>query len=151
MDRLALALGHEEAELKQLVAALEQEQDALKTGDTDRLEPIVAVKNRLLDTLGRLGRQRNQALAAGRWPEDRPGLIAWAKANGRETQLENFLQLVDRAKELNRVNGQLIALRLTHTQSALAALAPERAPGQGLYGPKGQTRFTTGYRLIDTV
>lgn len=151
MDPLAYVIGQEEAELKLLVAALGEEQNALKIGNTDLLEGIVAAKNRHLENLARLGHQRNQQLKAARLPADRPGLSQWAAKAGQEALVAALLAQADEAKELNRLNGQLIALRLTNTQAALAALNPQRAAGQGLYGPKGHTKFTTGYRLIDTV
>lgn len=151
MDALAYVIGQEEAELKLLVTTLNEEQVALKTGNTDPLEKITPTKNRHLESLARLGQQRNQLLRSGRFAEDREGLSGWAKANGKEALVDNFLALADEARELNRLNGQLIALRLNSTQSALAALTPHRASEHGLYGPKGQTKFSTGYRLIDTV
>ena len=151
MDQLAYVIGQEEAALKLFIAALQDEQEALKTGDTDRLEPVVAAKNRHIEALGRLGFQRNQLLKVARLPEDREGLTRWAKDSGNGELVAGFLRQVDEARELNRLNGQLIAMRLNSTQAALASLTPHRAAGQGLYGPKGQTSFNTGYRLIDTV
>ena len=151
MDPLAYVIGQEEAELKLLVTALSQEMDILKAGHADPLENAVANKTRHIEALARLGRQRNQLLNATRLPDDREGLAQWARGSGHEALIQNFLALADEARELNRLNGQLIALRLNSTQAALAALTPHRADEQGLYGPKGQTRYTTGYRLIDTV
>lgn len=151
MDQLAYVIGQEEAALKLFIAALEEEQLALKAGNTDALERIIENKNRHIEALGRLGFQRNQLLKVARMPEDREGLMQWAKASGQTVLVTGFLHFADEARELNRLNGQLIAMRLTSTQSALASLTPHRAAGQGLYGPKGQTSFNTGYRLIDTV
>lgn len=151
MDQLAYTVGQEEAALKLFVGALLEEQGALKVGDTDRLEKVVVVKNRQLEVLTRLGRQRNQLLKSIRLADDSEGLRAWAKASGQEALIDRLLILAEEAKELNRLNGKLITMRLNTTQTALAALAPHRAEGQGLYGPKGQTKFSTGYRLIDAV
>ena len=151
MDQLAFAIGQEEAELKLFIAALEEEQGALKSGNTDLLERIVLNKNKHIEALARLGHRRNALLKAAQFAEDREGLTQWAGACGKNELLAGFLHFADEAKELNRLNGQLIAIRLTSTQSALAALTPHRAAGQGLYGPRGQTKFSTGYRLIDTV
>lgn len=151
MDSLAYVIGQEEAELKLLVKALGDEQDALKVGNTEGLEGLIAAKNRHLESLSRLGHQRNQLLKAARLPEDRAGLAQWAANSGQEALVKAFLALADEAKELNRLNGQLISIRLNSTQSALAALTPHRAAEHGLYGPKGQTKYSTGYRLIDTV
>lgn len=151
MDPLAFVIGQEEASLKTFVSTLLEEQNVLKSGNTDALEDIVKKKNQLLETLGRLGHQRNQLLGKARLAEDREGLTQWASHAGQSALVEMFLKLADEARELNRLNGQLISMRLNSTQAALAALTPHRAPSQGLYGPKGQTRFSTGYRLIDTV
>ena len=151
MDQLAYVIGQEDATLRLFIAALEEEQGALKVGNTEALEKIVETKNRHIEALARLGHQRNHFLKSGRFNEDRDGLQQWAKSSGQTELIANFLHLADEAKELNRLNGQLIAMWMNSTQSALAALTPHRAPGQGLYGPKGQTKFSTGYRLIDTV
>lgn len=151
MDPLAYVIGQEEAELKLLVAALGEEQNLLKVGDTDQLSAVIAVKNRHLEALARLGHQRNQLFKSAKLPADREGLAQWAKIFGQDALAKGFLELVDEATELNRLNGQLISIRLNSTQSALAALNPDRAADHGLYGPKGQTRISTGYRLIDTV
>lgn len=151
MDQLAYVIGQEDAALRLFIAALEEEQAALKSGNTEALVQIVDHKNRQIDVLARCGHQRNQLLRAARLADDREGLKQWAEASGQQALIAGFLQLADQAKELNRLNGQLIAMRLNSTQAALAALTPHRAPGQGLYGPKGQTKFSTGYRLIDTV
>lgn len=151
MDALAFVIGQEEAELKLFIGALQDEQDALKTGNTDRLEKVVELKNRHIESLARLGHQRNQLLKSQRLADDREGLNLWAKTSGQGALVEGFLRFVDEARELNRLNGQLIAMRMTNTQSALAALTPHRMAGQGLYGPKGLTKYSSGYRLIDTV
>lgn len=151
MDPLAYVIGQEEAELKLLVAALGEEQELLKVGNTDPLAAVIAVKNRHLEALARLGHQRNQLFKSAKLPADREGLTQWARISGQDALVKGFLELADEAKELNRLNGQLISIRLNNTQSALAALTPDRAAEHGLYGPKGQTRFSTGYRLIDTV
>lgn len=151
MDQLAYVIGQEEAALKQFINALNDEQIALKAGNTDALDGIVDNKNRHIESLGRLAHQRNLLLRNAGLAQDREGLRAWGKKSAQSGLIEVFLQLADEARELNRLNGQLIAMRLNSTQAALAALTPHRAPSQGLYGPKGQTSFSTGYRLIDTV
>jgi flagellar biosynthesis protein FlgN len=151
MDQLAYVVGQEEVVLKQFINALTDEQNALKSGNADALDGIVDTKNRQIESLGRLAQQRNQLLRKAGFAIDRDGLRAWGQNTAQTGLIDVFLQTADEARELNRVNGQLIAMRLNSTQAALAALTPHRAPSQGLYGPKGQTSFTTGYRLIDTV
>lgn len=148
MDDIAYLAGQESAALETLIAALQDEQGILKAGAADHLPAVIERKNRQFETLARLGRRRNELLAARRFPADRDGLLAWSKTNGQIDLVTAFLALADEAKELNRLNGQLIALRLRHTQTTLETLAPGRT-GPGLYGPTGKTSLSTGYRLID--
>lgn len=149
MDDIAYLIGQESAALDVLVAALLDEQALLKCGQADDLAPAVERKNRQLESLSRFSRRRNELLAARRLQSDREGVTAWGAATGQGDLVTQFLAKADTARELNRVNGQLIALRLQATQSALASLVPAKA-AQGLYGPTGKTSFSTGYRLIDS-
>lgn len=154
MDQLSYLIGQEEAALRQFAAALLDEQNILKSADPqalDGLQAVVARKNKIIETLARHGQQREALLQRAKYSVDRDGLMAWAKGCGRQDMMTAFLAVVDEANELNRLNGQLIAMRLSSTQAALATLVANRSNAQGLYGPKGQTRFSTGYRLIDTV
>lgn len=149
MHDLAYLIGQESAALEQLIAALQDEQAVLKEGRADELAAVVERKNRQLEALSRLGRRRNELLAAAGHAPDRAGVAAWGQATGQSGLATGFLALADEARELNRLNGQLIALRLQTTQAALTALAPGQA-SLGLYGPSGKTSFSTGYRLIDS-
>lgn len=149
MNDIAYLLGQESVSLEQLIAALKDEQSALKSGMADALAPIIDRKNRLLEALVRTGRRRNELLKQAGFAADREGISAWGSASTQQPLALGFLTLANEARELNRLNGQLIALRLQATQAALETLTPNR-PGQGLYGPSGITSFSTGYRLIDS-
>jgi flagellar biosynthesis protein FlgN len=149
---LPAVLRHEVDALRLFVAALKGEQDALKTGDTDALPGFVEQKNRTIVLLNRLGQQRNVFLRAAGLGSDRAGLLAWAKTSPDTQRLsEDLLKVAEEAKEINRLNGQLISMRLRATQAALEALTP-KAANHGLYSASGQTTIrATGYRLIDSV
>lgn len=149
MNDIAYLIGQESAALENLIAALRAEQDLLKAGLADDLAPVVERKNRQLEALVRFSRRRNELLAARGHQPDRDGITAWGASAGQAELTAAFLALADEARELNRLNGQLIALRLQATQAALSALAPGKA-AQSLYGPSGKTSFSTGYRLIDS-
>lgn len=149
MHDLAYLIGQESLALDQLISALIEEQDALKNGIADALPAIVEKKNKVLEGLARLDRKRGELLTTARCSADRDGLKKWAEGSGRQDIVRDFLAKADEARELNRLNGQLIALRLQHTHSALDALVPTRST-QGLYGRSGKTSFSTGYRLIDS-
>jgi flagellar biosynthesis protein FlgN len=147
------AVLRQEAEALQLfVSALQGEQEALKSGEIDALPDFVEQKSRTIALLNRLGEQRNALLKAARFAVDREGLLAWGKTSPDTQRLvDGLFKAAEEAKELNRLNGQLIAMRLRSTQAALEALTPKSA-GHGLYSAQGQTTIrTTGYRLIDSV
>lgn len=149
MDDLAYLIGQESAALEALIGALLEEQDLLKRRQADDLAPVVERKNRQFEALARFDRRRNELLAARGLPADRDGIVRWADAQQQGELARGFLARVDEARELNRLNGQLIAINLQAAQAALAALAPGKT-GHGLYGPSGKTSFSTGYRLIDS-
>jgi flagella synthesis protein FlgN len=149
MDDIAYLVGQESSALDELISALREEQAILKSGRADDLAAVIDRKNRQLETLARHGRRRNELLASRGLKPDRDGIAAWSRSSGQEDLGAAFLALADEARELNHLNGQLIAMRLQATQSALSTLAPDRS-GQGLYGPSGKTSFASGYRLIDS-
>ena len=151
MQDIPSVLRQEAEALRLFVSTLEGEQLALKKGDTERLSAFVEQKNRTAALLGRLSQQRNSLLLAARFVKDREGLLAWGQTSPDAAALiDNFLALAEEAKELNRLNGQLITMHLNAAQGALAAITPQHS-GHGLYSAKGQTTFHTGYRLIDSV
>lgn len=137
--------------VKRFVELLRSEQALLQVGDATSLNRITSEKSELIDRLGELAADRNAILVATGFATDGDGLESWVKngdATAREMR-ESLLALAAEAKELNRLNGQLIALRLTHTQEALNALTAGQAR-TALYGRDGQTSSPTGYRIIDS-
>jgi flagella synthesis protein FlgN len=150
LTRLAARVSEETEGVAAFVALLGKEQKSLQEGDIESLGAYGEEKASLLARLAQLGDQRNQLLTVAGWPADKAGLMAWAaSAPAAATAAERLLALAAEAKELNRLNGQLIAMQLQRTQSALAILTRSQA-GSGLYGPNGQTTARTGYRFIDS-
>lgn len=134
-------LIRQEAEvLGGFVALLEEEQRLLIDGGVDALPSLVERKNALAATLARLAGERAARLRAAGFPEDAKGMEGWlvADAAGRAAW-QRLLPLASRARELNELNGRLIADRLQRNQSALEALLPASRTQAALYGPDGQT------------
>lgn len=133
------------------VELLRTEQDQLKAGETGNLAEIATSKEARVDELRKIATQRDAALATAGLAGDSAGLKQWAANGGpnAEEALGRLLDLAREARELNALNGQLVALRLAHTRAALAALSPD-ASDPGLYGSSGQKTSPTGYRLIDS-
>lgn len=148
--RIAACVTAEGEGVAAFVALLEKEQKSLQDGDIDALTGLAEEKAALIVRLGQIGDLRNQLLAAAGWPAEKAGLQAWgATSPEAAAAAQGLLAIAAEAKELNRLNGQLIAMHLQRTQGALAILTRSQA-GSGLYGPNGQTTARTGYRFIDS-
>jgi len=83
---------------------------------------------------------------------DREGMRIWLAQNDDNrlaaSAWEKLLDLASQARELNRLNGQLIALRLGATNRALETLTQQPAHPT-LYGKNGQASSLTGSKIID--
>lgn len=148
---LSALLQNEISAVERFVALLQAEQSLLQSGDADPLLTLNEEKSTLIERLSALANDRNRQLAGAGLEADGAGLARWAAAHGGPAvELhDRLLALAREAKALNELNGQLIALRLSHTQAALAALAGDSSRGT-LYGRDGQTSGRTGYRIIDS-
>lgn len=77
--------------------------------------------------LATLATQRNVLLAGQGLAGDRPGVEAWCAGHPEKKVVAaawaGILELAREAKELNRLNGELIALRMQHNARALEAFA----------------------------
>lgn len=147
-------LEGELAQMGDFIKLLTEEQSALTAGDTEALEALSATKVALVQTLNRSGEARNVALRSAGLENDRPGVEAWIRGNPKDLavqQLWNSLKVaVVEARELNLLNGKLIAMRLQHNQQTLSALLSSSAtPQSNLYGPDGQPTQLSGRRIID--
>lgn len=151
LEAVAALLHDEVLGVERFVQLLQSEQGMLQAAATDELGLIASEKAALAERLARLGAARNQLLSQAGFGIDREGLNAWAARAGDQAAAvcARLLALAADARELNRLNGQLIALRLNNTQAALAALTPEHQRNT-LYGRDGQTSARTGYRIIDS-
>lgn len=144
-SRVQSLLVEEAAKLRSFLSLLEQEQHALTGGDVDRLIRLAEEKSALLTCLADLCAARNQALAAESLPPDRPGVEAWFERHpdpqfaDAQRAWQDLLVLAVKAREINRVNGQLIGARLAGNQQALSVLLAA-ANQAALYGPDGQAQ-----------
>lgn len=143
-----------EAELMEsFVALLQKEQEAIKGGDTQAMEHITAEKMTLVAALNRQSDNRNQFLSTCGLQHDRTGIEAWLAENPKAAHIANLWgqlkKLVAEAKELNLLNGKLIAMRMQHNQQLLNALVTTSRSHNSLYGPDGQPTQLSGRRIID--
>lgn len=150
-SQLSDNLKDELAALRGFVAALQQEQQILVSGDIDRLLPVVEKKTGLAASLARFADQRQRLLSAAGLPNDRNGIETWLTGQAVSAEIRNdwasLVALTAEAQTLNESNGKLIAMRMQHNQQALNVLLAA-ANQATLYGPDGQTKATGGGRLF---
>lgn len=146
-------LSAERGAFADFIDLLEREQNILKAGSPTELPAAVAEKDQLAEKLAALAAQRNRLLDACGKPHDRPGIEALSAENPDTFKpladaWDEIVNLAARAKELNRVNGALISLRMQYNERILEVLSP---PGTSLYGPDGQATAPGGRRINDAV
>lgn len=127
-----------------MLTLLKKEQASLVDAHADGVAEVTQHKSDVVSQLAALARQRHAALAGAGFAAAEAGMEPWLAASGdaaARAAWEQLLELARSAKELNRVNGMLVARQLAHNQSVLNAM---RTPAHGgpessLYGPGGQT------------
>ena len=150
--RSLLQIISEEARtVQQFVDLLNREQTALSARETDDLPALAEQKSTLAKDLVNLDRQRNDLLAASGFKSGRKGIEAWCTKYPAEQAVADtwatILRTATEARELSRLNGELIQLRLNVTAKALQALQAGKS-SLDLYGPDGQAT-NSGQRRID--
>jgi flagella synthesis protein FlgN len=152
MTDLLRTLTAEADAVLRFVELLKQEQQSLAAGDVDALTPLVSQKNILATDLAILAKQRNVLLAVENFAPDRAGIDAWCEHHPAKNKVRaawsGILSLASEACELNRVNGELIQIRMQHNTQALAALQGASRP-LNLYGADGQTVGQSSRRIND--
>lgn len=132
---------------------LEQEQEVLKQGNAEALNGVVDSKDQSAERLGELATQRNALLQQSGFPPDRPGiemiLANLPTDNDLAALWADTIALATRAKEINRVSGVLVDLRMHFNGQVLDALHGTPS-SPSVYGPDGQTHPRARGRLSDS-
>ncbi|GHU06331.1 flagellar synthesis protein FlgN [Betaproteobacteria bacterium] len=128
--------------VEQFIRLLEQEKTLLSSGRTEALAAAVEEKERLAAKLNDLTQQRGRYLLDQGFSPDRKGMESWSARHPEQKKTaaawNRTLSLTAQAKELNRLNGQLIRLHMEHTGQALDILL-RRESKLDLYGPDGRS------------
>lgn len=153
MPTLADLIAAEAGVVAAFVVLLKEEQEILKAGNPEALPDLIERKTDTAQKLAPLAAARNSELARAGFATDRAGIDAWlAKHPGNQgvrQQWQQLQTLAAEAKELNRVNGELIRLRMQNNAQALEALLAA-AHRQDLYGADGQATQAATRRIIDS-
>ncbi len=128
-------------QLSNLVSLLEKEQASLVDMDIDAIEHILDEKSTLIQNIAETSKSRHAALAKAGFDADENGMANWIRAHERDhSAWEKFQTNLEKAKELNRVNGQVINQHFKRNQQAINQLQGKPANNNaGLYGANGQT------------
>lgn len=149
---LAAMLANEADVVERFVQLLQQEQAALKDGQTDALPVLADAKAPLTVELNELAVRRNQFLVSQGLQADKAGvesLLQQHPSSPLASGWERMRAAVSAARELNELNGQLINMRLQYTQQALHTLMASQRQTEQFYGKNGQPSQFTGRRIID--
>ncbi|MDR1227573.1 MAG: flagellar protein FlgN [Azoarcus sp.] len=148
LQRLAFLVEAEAGQLREFLDLLERERSLLISGDTDGLLPLTEEKNERYRQLQRLHDDRAMLLARCGFANADAALRAFC---GRLPKVlarwDEALAFAAQAREYNAINGQLIAERMRHNQTALSVLlsAADEAP---LYDAGGHSRPTGSGRIL---
>ena len=150
---LRTLIENEASLLNQFVGLLRREQTSLSQGAAEELPELAEQKNGLVIQLNDLSARRAAFLESHAFPTDRAGIDAWLareKDQDAAAAWQNVLTLASEARELNRVNGELIQIRMQFTAKALEALSGAKNSLE-LYGPDGQSTKPGSRRINDAV
>ena len=150
-EDLLKTVASEVQQIQQFVDLLEEEQSSLKDGSTSALTSIAEQKESLAAQLNSFARRRNDLLLLLGHTADRAGMDAWVvkhpqAANG----WSKTLALATKAREINRLNGKLIQMRMQHNSRALDILL-RKENTLDLYGPDGKASGLGDRRIDDAV
>jgi flagella synthesis protein FlgN len=149
---VARALAEETGGIEALIALLREEQQALQARDMERVYSFAVAKRERLARLSGFESARAKFLLANRLSQDQAGMRDYIERTPglREAVAENWRRLLANAAEarqINAVNGMLIAAQLRFVAGALAALR-QATSHLVCYGADGQTRSTPGSRTF---
>lgn len=128
-------------QLSSLVSLLQKEQASLVDMDIDTIEHILDEKSVLIQKIAESSKLRHTALAKAGFDANENGMANWIRAHEHDHNAwEKFQTNLETAKELNRVNGQVINQHFKRNQQAINQLQGKPANNNaGLYGANGQT------------
>jgi flagella synthesis protein FlgN len=151
---LATAIATEAAAIDAFIVILRREQKLLSEGKVDDLSELIEAKTAAARDLAAHSTRRNATLAGRRLAPDRAGIAAWLADNADDRGVEQgwnkLLELAGEARELSRINGELLHIRLQHNSRALEVLLGASRPLQ-LYGRDGQASLFGGGSLRESV
>lgn len=136
---IATLFDHDISLMNELVALLANEQSSLINPNVSAVESVIEQKDELLKKISASVKVRNDALAKAGFEPNENGMVAWINKNALRQTMQKwqaFQQSVAQAKELNRLNGQLINKHFIRNRQFIAHLKGNPR-NDGVYGPNG--------------
>ena len=130
-------LTSERDALRAFITLLENEQQALLTQDSEQLLNLAEAKTQATNNLIALSNTRRRLINPNAENLD---TSAWILKNAPSCHdiWNEIRELATRAHNLNKINGDVIQLKLRSNQQALTALLSASENIAGLYGRDGQ-------------
>ncbi len=135
-----------------LLKVLRRENAALKNADTDTLETIVTEKETLLVELDSRVSAHNAFLDEQGLPPGLEGteklLDYFANDPRAEKKWSELQELAQACRNLNEINGGIVALSQRHVRKALDILSGNNGPAGNTYGRCGETHSMSSSQSI---
>ena len=149
----SLSLPQEKEATLALLASLKEEQDILcGNGNIEDMPELISEKASAVAKMATLADQRHKYLAMGGFDASENGMQTWLDAHGSEEAQQlwtELFELAQNARELNRLNGQLINKQMAMNQNAMSILQGKN--NSNLYGPTGQASVRPTGRPLGVV
>jgi flagellar biosynthesis protein FlgN len=132
----------------ELMFLLSREQISLVDADINAIEDLLNEKGALIQRISASAKLRYQALAKSGYKANENGMQEWVESQPDTKQRmlwKDFQATLEQAKELNRLNGQLINKHFNRNQQILNQLQG-KSVNTNRYGPNGQTSTTSYFR-----
>lgn len=144
-SELLAVLTREVGAVRAFVELLQQEQRLLTENQSEPLLALAEQKSLQAINLNRLGDQRISALRQLVPEVTNEAIESWLTTNSAEghAKWQQIRELAEQARQLNRVNGELIQMKMRHNQQTLVTLT-QAVHKADLYGPDGQRSFAPG-------
>lgn len=134
-DRLDEEIGAWQA----LLDILREEEQALVSGDAERVARITPIKLTQVDAVGTLVRDRQRALSAAGQPADNTGMAnLLGNDDAGKARWQRLGELEAAAQAANQRVGTLLDMRLGAARQALNVIVHAATRSNGLYDESGQ-------------
>jgi len=140
--RATISFEEDKRLVVELIDLLMREQKGLLSNQISEIEKIVQLKSGLLQKINHVAKNRYAALAEKNFEPNENGMLNWVVSLSNQVIKDNwddFQKNLAQAKELNRLNGELINRHFSRNQQMLTHLRKAFQPNE-TYGKNGQSQ-----------